>query len=64
MSRQMTKRHQRWQSRLHGQVLEALRMPERRRAAELRRAARQCLHLGLRDMAQEARQLARAGGAT
>ena len=63
MSRRMTRRHQRWQSRLHGQVLEALRMPDPRREAELRRAARQCLHLGLRDLAQKARQMTRAGGA-
>jgi len=63
MSRNMTKRHQRCQCRMRHQVLEAKQLPESRRVAELRRAARQCLHLGLRELAEEARQMARAGGA-
>jgi hypothetical protein len=63
MSRRMTKRHQRCQCRLRARVLEAQELPEPKRVAVLRCAARQCLHLGLRDLAQEARQMARAGGA-
>jgi hypothetical protein len=63
MSRGMTKRQDRWHQRLRAEVLEAHRMADRRRVAVLRCAARQCLHLGLRELAQEARQMARAGGA-
>jgi hypothetical protein len=63
MSRSMTRRHQRCQCRLRARVLEAQQLPEPRRVAALRCAARHCLHLGLRELAQEARQMARAGGA-
>lgn len=62
MSRGMTKRHQRWACELRAQVLEAERLPRPKRVRVLRCVARHCLHLGLRELAQEARQMARAGG--
>jgi hypothetical protein len=62
MSRGMTRRHSRWQQRLQLRVLRARHLPEHRRLAVLRTTARQCLHLGLLELAQEARQMARAGG--
>lgn len=63
MSQHITKRSHLYQSRLRAQLLEALELPAPRRVTCLRRVARQCVHLGCRELAREARHLARAGGA-
>lgn len=62
MSQHITKRSQLYHSRLRAQLLEALEQPAPQRVATLRRVARQCVHLGCRGLAREARHLARAGG--
>lgn len=63
MSRGLTKRHQRYLARMQQHLLEAARLPDPRRTHMLRATARHCLHVGLRELASTARQMARAGGA-
>jgi hypothetical protein len=63
MSRGMTSRSLRHRAWLQHQLLEAQGMRGHQRVRALRCVARHSLHLGVREVAQQARELARAGGA-
>jgi hypothetical protein len=58
----VTSRTVRYMQQMQAQVAEAQRLPDPRRVRALRRVVRQCVHLGLPELAREARHMARAGG--
>jgi hypothetical protein len=62
MSHTITRRSQRYQARMQRLLLEAHAMTGQQRVLALRCVARHCQHLGVRRLAQEARQMAKAGG--
>jgi hypothetical protein len=63
MSHTITRRSQRYRAVMQRQLLEAQAMTGQQRVLALRCVARHCQHLGVREIAEEARQMARAGGA-
>lgn len=62
MRHTISRRSQRYRARMQRQLLEAHAMAGQQRTLALRCVARHCQHLGVRELAQEARQMARAGG--